>query len=445
MENTKTQHGPRVAVATLGCKANQYESGRMAMEFAARGCEVVDDTDTADILVINTCTVTNIADHKSRRQIRRLKRNNPNALVVATGCAAQVAPESLGAETGVDMVVPNREKAALVASVLTSSRRRFPASGPPLPLLSVPEDAVPENVANVRLPSMGRTRALLMVQDGCGYRCSYCIIPTARPVRNSRAFDELIDEAEDLTARGYREIVLTGISIGSWRDGHRRLQHIVRRMAEIPGLARIRMSSIEPKTVSDPLIEAFADLPQGCRHFHIPLQAGEDATLQAMNRYYDTAYFARLIARIRDRMPEAAISTDVITGFPTETDEQFETTLRFCRDMDFCKIHVFPFSPRAGTPASDLDDSVGPERRKERTARLIALSDEGARAWAERHTGRTVEVLAEPVDARTGLASGLTDNYVRVHWPANPGERGGLVNVRIDEAREGACYGVSIR
>lgn len=437
MENTDTQRRPRVAVATLGCKANQYESGRMAMEFAANGCEIVEDEAMADILVVNTCTVTNIADHKSRRQIRRLKRHNPNALVVATGCAAQIAPESLGAETGVDLVVPNRQKAALVGGVL----KRAHPFGASLPMATVEEDAVPQNVASVRLPSMGRTRALLMVQDGCGYRCSYCIIPTARPVRSSRPFDEVITEAEDLTERGYREIVLTGISIGSWRDGHKRLADIVHRMAEIPGLARIRMSSIEPKTVSDALIDAFADLPQGCRHFHIPLQAGEDATLKAMNRYYDTAYFARLIGKIRDRMPEAAISTDIITGFPTETDAQFGETMRFCREMDFCKIHVFPFSPRAGTPAADLDDATGPEARKERTARLIALSDEGAQAWAERHVGRTVEVLAEPVDPKTGLASGLTDNYVRVHWPATDAVKGDLVNVRLTEARDGACYG----
>jgi threonylcarbamoyladenosine tRNA methylthiotransferase MtaB len=429
-----------VAVTTLGCKANQYESGRMAMEFAAKGCEIVEDEAAADILVVNTCTVTNIADHKSRRHIRRLKRHNPNALVVATGCAAQVAPESLGAETGVDLVVPNREKAALVAGVLNASRRRA-ASAPRLPLLTTQEDAVPENVAAVRLPSMGRTRALLMVQDGCGYRCSYCIIPTARPVRNSRGLGEVLAEAEDLTARGYREIVLTGISIGSWRDGHHRLADVVTRMAAIPGLSRIRMSSIEPKTVSDSLIGAFADLPQGCRHFHIPLQAGEDATLKAMNRYYDTAYFADLIGRIRARMPDAAISTDVITGFPTETEAQFEATVRFCGEMDFCKIHVFPFSPRAGTPAAGLADAVGHEARKERTARLVALSDEGAQAWAARHVGRTVEVIAEPVDPRTGLASGLTDNYVRVHWPSDDGSRGGIVNVRLTEARDGACFG----
>lgn len=440
MENTGIQRRPRVAVTTLGCKANQYESGRMAMEFAANGCEVVEDADAADILVINTCTVTNIADHKSRRQIRRLKRNNPNAMVVATGCAAQIAPESLGAETGVDLVVPNREKAALVGAVLNASRRLISH----FPLLTSHEDAIPANVAQVRLPSMGRTRALLMVQDGCGYRCSYCIIPTARPVRASRPFGDVIAEAEDLASRGYREIVLTGISIGSWRDGHKRLADVVQRMAAIPDLARIRMSSIEPKTVSDALIDAFADLPQGCRHFHIPLQAGDDATLKAMNRYYDTTYFAALIEKIRDRMPDVAISTDVITGFPTETETEFENTVQFCREMDFCKIHVFPFSPREGTPASTLYDAAGNHARKERTARLMAVSDSGANAWAARHVGATVEVLAEPTDPKTRMASGLTDNYVRVHWPSDDSSRGRLVRVRLSDARDGVCHGEAV-
>ncbi|HEY3268047.1 MAG TPA: tRNA (N(6)-L-threonylcarbamoyladenosine(37)-C(2))-methylthiotransferase MtaB [Armatimonadota bacterium] len=436
--NSKTNARPRVAVATLGCKANQYESGRMAADFAARGYDIVAESEPADILVINTCTVTNVADSKSRRQIRRMKRLNPQALVVATGCAAEIDPAGIAAAAGIDLVVPNRAKASLVGNAIALGARR----GYPLPTLS--EDATPANAASCRLPSLGRTRALLMVQDGCGYKCSYCIIPTARPVRVSRPFDAIIEEAEALAADGYREIVLTGISIGSWREGQRRLHHLVRRLAEVSGLAHIRMSSIEPKTVSAPLIDAFAELPQCCRHFHIPLQAGEDATLKAMNRYYDTATFARLIERIRQRMPDAGISTDVITGFPTETDEQFERTVRFCEEMDFAKIHVFPFSPRAGTPAAALRDEVGPERRKERTARLIALSDDGARWWADRHVGEVVDVIAEPRDPATGLYSGLSGAYVRVHWPSDAELHGQVVRVRIESARDGAGYGVAI-
>lgn len=437
MQDTKEPAHPRVAVATLGCKANQYESGRMAADFAARGCEVVEDAATADILVINTCTVTNVADGKSRRQIRRLKRQNPNALVVATGCAAQIDPEGVRAAAGIDMVVPNREKAALVGLTIGATR----PGHRPLPALN--EDAVPANVEACRLPSLGRTRALLMVQDGCGYACSYCIIPKARPVRLSRPFDEVIAEAEGLAAQGYREIVLTGISIGSWRHERRRLVDIVRRMAEIPGLSRIRMSSIEPKTVTPSLIAAFADLPACCRHFHIPLQSGDDATLGAMNRFYDTAYFARLVERIRSRMPDAAISTDVITGFPTETAEQFENTVRFCEEMAFCKIHVFPFSPRATTPAATLSDEVGSEARKERTPRLISLSDAGAQDWAARHVGQTVDVLAEPRDPHTGLCSGLTGNYLRVFWPADASAHGRIVPVRVTEAHDGVAHGAS--
>lgn len=433
MENDT--HRPRVAVATLGCKANQYESGRIVADFVARGYDVVDDAADADILVVNTCTVTNVADGKSRRQIRRLKRLHPNALVVATGCAAEVDPLGVQASTGIDLVVPNRAKATLVDVTAERGRSR----GVALPTMD--EDAVPANVADCRLPSLGRTRALLMVQDGCGYRCSYCIIPTARPVRSSRPFGEVIAEAAALARQGYREIVLTGISIGSWRHGHLRLVDVVRRMAEIPELARIRLSSIEPKTVSPSLIAAFAELPACCHHFHIPLQSGDDGTLSAMNRYYDAAFFARLVARIRARLPDVAISTDVITGFPTETDAGFERTLAFCRDMGFCKIHVFPFSPRRGTPAAAMEDAVGPERRRERTARLIALSDAGTQGWAARHVASTVDVLVEPRDPRTGHFSGLTGNYVRVRWRQEEDVRGRIVPVTIARASDGVAYG----
>lgn len=435
-DTNKLGRRPRVALSTLGCKANQYESGRIAADFAARGFDVTEDASSADIVVVNTCTVTNVADGKSRRQIRRLKRENPDALVVATGCAAELEADKLLSTTGVDLVIPNREKAGLVGRTLS-----FAARGKAL-LPTMDEDAVPANVAQCRLTSLGRTRAILMIQNGCGYRCSYCIIPTARPIRESRPFEAILDEARQLAAQGYREIVLTGISIGSWRDGSRRLHDILRGMADINGLERVRLSSIEPKTVTAPLLDAIAALPNPCHHLHIPLQAGEDATLAAMNRYYDTAYFARLVERVRTRVPDVALSTDVITGFPTETDAQFEETMRFCEAMGFCKIHVFPFSPRAGTPAAAMKDAVGGVVRKERTFRLMALSDAGAQAWAAKSIGSVVDVLAEPRSAATGLHSGLTGNYIRVHWVSGTEVHGQIVPVRITEARGGEAFGV---
>lgn len=438
IEQMITNRRPRVALSTLGCKANQYESGRMAADFAARGYDVVDDALDADVLVVNTCTVTNVADSKSRRHIRKLKRENPDALVIATGCAAEIDPDGIRNATGVDLVVRNGEKASLLSRALVLSASRG------FRLLEEREDAVPANVEKCRLPSLGRTRALLMVQNGCGYRCSYCVIPTARPVRESRPFDEIVSEATALADQGYREIVLTGISIGSWREGQRRLHHILREIAGLPGLDRIRLSSIEPKTVTKALLDAFADLPQLCRHLHIPLQAGEDATLTAMNRYYDTDFFARLIDRVRERLPGAAISTDVITGFPTETDEQFDRTLQFCTELDFCKIHVFPFSPRAGTPAATLRDAVGSSARKGRTARLIALSDSGAQRWAQKHVGETVRVIGEPRDVSTGMYSGLTSDYVRVHWASDAEQHGALIAVRIVEASGGEAFGEAV-
>lgn len=438
IEQIDQNRRPRVALATLGCKANQYESGRMAADFAARGYEVVHDTCEADVVVVNTCTVTNVADSKSRRHLRKLKRDNPHAVVIATGCAAEIDPLGVRAATGVDLVVRNRDKATLLPRALAMGKTRG------FRILDASEDAVPANVESCRLPSLGRTRALLMVQNGCGYRCSYCVIPTARPLRESRPLNEIVEEARALAARGYREIVLTGISVGSWREGNHRLHHILRELADIAGLDRIRLSSIEPKTVTGPLLDAFADLPQLCRHLHIPLQSGADETLRAMNRYYDTAFFRRLMDRVRDRVPGVAISTDVITGFPTETDEQFDRTMEYCAELDFCKIHVFPFSPRGGTPAAALPDEVGSVARKARTARLIALSDLGARKWAESHIGCTVTVIAEARDAGTRLYSGLTSDYVRVHWPSERELHGSLVSVRIDAARAGEAFGEAV-
>lgn len=422
----------RVAFATLGCKANQYESGRLAEQFAARDCEVVPVGSPTDVLIVNTCTVTNVAEAKSRARLRRLRREHPAAFLVATGCSAEINPESMGPLS--DLLVPNTGKANLVDFTLAHR-------GLALPIMN--EDAVPANAQSARLTSLGRTRSLLMIQDGCEDRCTYCIIPSARPVVSSRPADDVLREASALTGKGYKEIVLTGISIGSWRDGNRRLPSLLKALARIAGIERIRLSSIEPRTVSDSLLKVFADEPALCRHLHIPLQSGDDGVLADMERTYNTQAYRTLIHNVRKRLPDAGIATDVIVGFPTETNDSFERTLRFCEEMDFCKIHVFPFSPRVGTPASAIRDIVGSKTRKERTARLIEISDSGVRRWAENAVNSTVVVIAEPKDSK-GRHSGLTSNGVRVMWPSRKDVTGDLVTVRITGAEHGTAFGEAV-
>lgn len=429
-----------VAVATLGCKVNQYESNALATMFKERGYQVVDFDQVADIYVINTCTVTHLGDRKSRQLIRRATRQNPRALVVVTGCYAQVSPQEVLSLPGVDLVVGTADKFRIVDLV-----EEYEKGGRKEPLVVVKDlfrESVFQELPAPALPS--RVRAFLKIQEGCNNYCAYCIIPYARGPLRSRDPENVLAEAQKLVEEGYREIVLTGIHTGAYgqdRPGGPGLAELVERISRIPGLLRLRLSSVEPLDVTEELLSVMASKPNICRHLHIPLQSGDDEVLARMRRHYDTAWFRRLVKKVREVLPGVAITTDIMVGFPGETEEQFWHTYNFVREMKFSRLHVFKYSPRPGTPAASFPDQVSAEVKEERSRRMIMLGEELARAFAASHLGMTVTVLVEEKltgDSGGDFLTGLTDNYLRVTFPATREDLvGHLVAVKIKEV-EGA-------
>ncbi len=430
---------PRVSLTSLGCKVNQYEMRVTAEELLGRGFEVVPFGAPVDACVVNTCSVTNEADVKSRATLRRASRCGDDPLVVATGCYADVAPEAAGAVDGVAAVVPNREKPRL-AEVVEDLLRR---SGRLLFDLDEGAPAPPDGLVNLEAGPLHRTRAVLKVQDGCNHFCSFCIIPFARGRLASRGAAEVREEARRLAAAGYRELVLTGICIGDygdergfprWEDGRDPLAALLEDLAALPGIARLRISSIDPADVTDDLIDTIARLPRACRHLHLSLQAGDDEVLRRMRRRYDAATFEHLVARLRARIPRLALTADVIVGFPGETRRQYEETFRLCERSAFSKIHVFPYSARSGTRAATWPDDVPPAEKQTRARELIQLSDRLGLAFVQSFLDETVEVLVESRQRGSGLLSGLTDHYLRVEFNGPDTWRGQLVAVRVNSA-----------
>lgn len=386
----------------------------------------------ADVLVINTCSVTSDAESKSRYAVRRFSRTSPNAKVVVTGCAAQMAINKSEDFPGADVLVPNPEKLKSLEFLL----RQYPELTPD-PLEKVDTQPAP----------MGRTRATLKIQDGCSVMCSYCSIPYTRPVMTSRPWHEVIEETEKLVGQGYREVVLTGVLIGAYgpETGSQGpdFETLVERISQVPGLARVRISSIEMRQVSDRLIELIqsgAVVP----HLHIPLQSGDSGVLKDMNRPYSQADYLALCDRLYALVPEISLTTDVLVGFPTEDETRFASSLHVFEQARFLKAHVFRFSPRFGTPADAFGDPVSPEIKARRSQELTAVSTRTGREHVRRWLGRTVEVLVEKRDRKSGLMPGLTRNYIEVRFTGPESLSRNLAWVRVDEEREGILYGEQV-
>jgi len=412
---------PRVALHTLGCKVNQYESEQIAEDFRSRGFDLVKFSDEADIYVVNTCTVTRTADSKSRQAARSAINRNPNAAVILTGCYAETSPDQVSNIEGVSMVVGNLGKARLVDEVLAKLARR------------------PGDVATRRrgeTPRTGRTRALLKIQDGCDQFCSYCAVPLARPVMSSRPMAEVFAETHNLAKRGFREIVLTGIRLGTYEDG---LVQLIRGLAEIQGIERIRLSSIEITDIPEGLLELIAESRKVCRHLHVPLQSGDDGVLRRMRRPYTTAEFMAFTEDARLRVSGIGITTDIMVGFPRETEEEFENTSRFAEKAQFSRTHVFPYSARPGTKSADQKDDITPADKSRRKARMMSLAAQCSQKFASSLIGQMVQVLAEGKPVGANLSSGLTDNYVRVIFEG--GRPGEMADVRVESADNGLAYG----
>ncbi|HEY4588071.1 MAG TPA: tRNA (N(6)-L-threonylcarbamoyladenosine(37)-C(2))-methylthiotransferase MtaB [Thermoanaerobaculia bacterium] len=388
----------RVHLTHLGCKLNQAEIERLGRQFEAAGHRVVGSLAEADLHVVNSCTVTHTAARESRKAAGRGRKAGRPVRTVLTGCYASGSPEEAARLAGVDLVVPNAEKDRLVDLVHAA----FPEEHVPVPCAS----------------HVSLTRALVKVEDGCNMRCSFCIIPSTRGAQRSRPAPEILAEIRALLGRGYQEIVITGVQISAWRSQGDRLGDLVRAILDETETPRLRLTSIAPWDLDERLLDLWQDR-RLCRHLHLSLQSGATATLRRMRRPYTAEAYLALLGRVRDAVPGVAVTTDVIVGFPGETDEEFAASLATVEAANFAKIHVFPYSPRPGTTAEGMPDQVPPKEKKERMARMLAAADRAEHAFRTAHLGTRQTVLWErPKD---GLGHGLTDNYLRVLCPEGAG------------------------
>ncbi len=397
----------KVAFQTLGCKVNQYETEAMQKIFAAAGYEI-SAAETADVIVVNTCTVTALSSQKSRQIIRRAVRANPNAVIAVVGCYAQNSPDEISKIDGVDVIIGTAERTRIVELVELALNNRAEK------ILRV---SGVENISEFEeLPhTPHRTRAFLKIEDGCNNFCSYCIIPYVRGRVRSRSLESIRAECVELAAAGFKEIVLTGIHIGAYgrdfRDGTN-LVDAVKVVLDAANPVRLRLGSLESVEMTDALINLMKTDARICNHVHLPLQSGCDEILKAMRRPYTTKSFAELTARLVAEVPEISIGTDLIVGFPGETDETFAETLKFIESQPFSKIHVFPFSAREGTVAATLPNQIDAKTKKIRASRALEISAAKEKTFAEKLIGKTVEIIAETETG--GLVDGLSRNYVRV-------------------------------
>ncbi len=415
-----------VAFHTLGCKVNQTETAALQNLFESVGYRTVPFSAPADVYIINTCTVTHLGDRKSRQIIRRARRINADAVIVVTGCYAQVSADDVMAIPEVDIVVGTHAREKLPELVLEAKETgRFSSVKP-----------IDEKTGFESLPAAqtgSRTRAFLKIQEGCRQYCSYCIVPYARGPLHSRHLDDALAEAQRLAESGFRELVLTGVHLGSYGvdlPGNIALSDLISRISPLQGIERIRISSIEPTEITPDLVETIMQHKKVCRHLHIPLQSGDDQILRRMNRKYDSGEFLYLMHWLRAQIPEIALTTDIMVGFPGETEEHFANSVRLIEKIGFSRLHIFKYSPRKGTPAAKFPDQVPPSIKEERARHLAQLGDELAASYRERFFGKTVGVLFEEKAGRGKLA-GLTEHYIRVAVKAPESLLGELIQVEI--------------
>jgi threonylcarbamoyladenosine tRNA methylthiotransferase MtaB len=425
-----------VAFTTLGCKVNQFETEAMVGLFKQRQYEVVEFDEPADVYVINTCSVTHLGERKSRQLIRRATRLNPAAVIAVTGCYSQVSPEQVEKIPGVSVIIGTKERFRIVDLV--------EKAGPDKSQVNIVTNIMAaqefEDIPLFDAP--GRTRAFLKIQEGCTNFCTYCIIPYARGPLRSRPLDSILKEAEKLVAAGFKEIVLTGIHLGAYgRDliDEINLVDAVKMVLSIEGLNRLRLGSLESIEISDELIDLMEADTRLCRHLHLPLQAGDDRVLLAMNRHYKRHEFKELMNHIISRIPDIAISTDIITGFPGESDEMFLNGLEFIEQLHLAKIHVFPYSRRKGTPAAEYAAQIPEEEKKIRVAKLQKLAEKKASLFRENFIGKAASVLFET--RSDDMLDGLTGNYIRVYANADAAQEGAICQVKLEKLYKDGLWG----
>ncbi|WP_433743231.1 tRNA (N(6)-L-threonylcarbamoyladenosine(37)-C(2))-methylthiotransferase MtaB [Falsibacillus pallidus] len=425
---------PTVAFHTLGCKVNHYETEAIWQLFKANGYERTEFESTSDVYVINTCTVTNTGDKKSRQVIRRAIRKNPDAVICVTGCYAQTSPAEIMAIPGVDVVVGTQDRVKMLEYIEQFKQERQPING----VRNIMKNRVYEELD---VPAFtDRTRASLKIQEGCNNFCTFCIIPWARGLMRSRDPQEVIRQAQQLVDAGYKEIVLTGIHTGGYGEDMKdyNLAQLLKDIEKnVKGIKRLRISSIEASQLTDEVIEAIDQSNIVVRHLHIPLQSGSNTVLKRMRRKYTMEFFGERLSMLKKALPGLAVTSDVIVGFPGESEEEFMETYNFIKEHKFSELHVFPYSKRTGTPAARMEDQIDEEVKNERVHRLINLSDQLAKEYASQFEDEVLEVIPEEAFKEAemeGMYVGYTDNYLKVVFPASEEMVGKLVKVKITKA-----------
>lgn len=434
----------KVAFATLGCRVNMYESEAMTEKFVREGYEVVDFTEIADVYVVNTCSVTNMGDKKSRQIIGRARRLNPDAIIAVVGCYSQIAPKEVSGIEGVDVVLGTRNKGDIVYYVNKAIDEKKPQ-------IQVGGVLRNKHFEELKIEDYrDKTRAFLKIQDGCNRFCAYCLIPYTRGAVCSKDFNSVLDEIRKLAEHGFKEVILSGIHTASYGldlDGNINLVTLLEEIEKIDGIERVRIGSIEPAFFSDDVVEKVKNMKKLCPQFHLSLQSGCDATLKRMNRRYTASEYERIVNVLRENLKDASITTDVIVGFPGETDEEFNETYEFLKRNKLTKTHIFKFSPRTGTKAADMKDQIDGNKKEERSKKLIELNEKNERSFTESLIGREMGVLIEQeVKGENGIYEGYTRNFVKVHVDGiSKNDIGNIVKVKLLKSKGDYAEGKVIK
>jgi len=434
----------KAAFYTLGCKVNQYETEAMKENFRSMGYEIVEDAaGYADVYVINTCTVTSLADRKSRQYIRRARKNNPSAVLAVTGCYAQMDPAGISAIEGVDIIAGTNEKDSLPLYV----RDHIKTGRMQIHCHSREELHVYKETGPV-MSTESRTRAYIKIQEGCDRFCSYCIVPYARGTIRSRQLEDIKKEAEKLVLSGFSEIVLTGINTALYSAGNGEpdIEPVIRMLEDMPGDFRVRLSSLEPTVINTGYVKRLFRYERLCRHMHLSVQSGSDRVLSAMNRNYTRKDFLEIVAVLREFDPLYGITTDMIAGFPGETEDDLEDSLSMIREAEFSRVHVFRYSKRSGTAAAAMSDQISPEIKAERSDRLAEAGEKAAETFFRKNTGTIQKVLPEEYDEKEGAVCGYSSNYIRNYIKCDPNEKeklsGRFTDVKVIDACSNGVYSV---
>ena len=431
----------KVAFYTLGCKVNQYETEAMLEMFKKDGYVQVESEDFADVYVINTCTVTHMSDRKSRQYIRRMKKKNPDAIIAVVGCYSQVSPEEILDIEEVNLVMGTNERRQIVEEIKKiDANKKVSTVDDIMKVRAFEEIEISQ--------SNGKTRAFMKIQDGCDRFCTYCIIPYARGGKvRSRSIESILEEANKLANNGYKEIVLTGIHVASYgkdlREEQITLLNVIKEIDKIEGIKRIRLSSVEPVLFTDDFVSEVSKMEKVCPHYHLSLQSGCDETLKRMNRRYTIEEYKTIVDRLRENIPNVAITTDVIVGFPGETNDEFSKTYEFLKEIELSQMHIFKYSPRKGTPAATMENQIDPQMKQLRSDKLLNLNKENFNKFASRFIDKELDVLFES-NVVDGMYEGLTTNYIRVVVPSEKDIQGEILRVKITKVKDEYVEGILV-